>query len=224
MKTDLALADFVIATPYSLSTEDIIAIEKTSKGHPSKDDWGVKKLEKFRNNVRTYYKKAQNQKCAYCRMDINVATGYFHIEHIVAKSVHPEWMYEPLNLCLACPICNSSKNNKEVLVDTGCTKLPVESSGYLIIHPHMDNYFDHIEIVDGLIYKGLTPKGIKTIELCNLTRTPLLAERAKMYIKSEQTEGTFARLFITYTLNSRYIENLEELQNEVQQIIKIFCN
>lgn len=34
-------------------------------------------------------------------MDVSLATGYFEIEHIIPKSVHPEWMYEPINLCVA---------------------------------------------------------------------------------------------------------------------------
>ena len=125
MKTDLEIADFVIQTPYDLTLEDYNAIEKTSHGHPIKDDWSAKKLDVFKNHVKAYYKKAQNQKCAYCRMDVSLATGCYHIEHIVPKSIHPEWMYEPLNLCLSCPSCNSFKNNKEVLVDSACTELPI---------------------------------------------------------------------------------------------------
>lgn len=45
-------------------------------------------------------------------MDVSLATGYFEIEHIIPKSVHPEWMYEPIKLCVACSICNSSKRVK----------------------------------------------------------------------------------------------------------------
>ena len=86
----------------------------------------------------------------------------------------------------------------------------------------MDNYFEHIDIIDGLLYKGLTPKGTKTIEMCNLTRTPLLAERAKMYIKAEQVEGSFAKLLITYALNPLCIRDFEKLQEEIQEIISTF--
>lgn len=115
MKSELELANFIISTPYPLTLDDMACIEKASHGHPVKEDWQAASLDKFKDRVRKFYHSVQRQKCAYCRMDVSLATGYFHIEHIVAKSVHPEWMYKPENLCLVCPVCNSSKNNKDIL-------------------------------------------------------------------------------------------------------------
>lgn len=223
MKTDLQLSNFVISTPYQLTIADDKCIEETSHGHPVKEDWSAAKLDGFKKRVKKYYHGQQNHKCAYCRMDVSLATGFYHIEHIVPKSTHPEWMYEPYNLCLSCPICNSSKNNQEILAEETVKKLPKTSSDYLIVHPHIDNYFDHIEIVDGLLYKGLTTKGVKTIEVCNLTRTELLAERAKNYIKSEQAEGSYTKIFITYTMNSQLVGNMDELLENVEKTIKMLA-
>lgn len=221
MRTDLELANFVINIPYSLSSADEIAIEKTSHGHPVKEDWKEGKLEDFKHRVRKFYAKAQNYKCAYCRMDVSLSTSYFEIEHIVPKSIHPEWMYEPLNLCVVCSICNSVKNDKEVLLEPKNTELPTKSADYLIVHPHMDNYFDHIDIVDGLVYKGLTPKGVKTIEICKLTRTELLAERAKLFIKLEQAENSYSRLLVTYTINNEWIFDMDELLGRVRETVQM---
>lgn len=221
MKTDLQLANFVIEVPYQLSQTDNAAIEATSHGQPSTEDWKASRLDGFKKRVRRYYHKIQNQKCAYCRMDVSLATGFYHIEHIIPKSIHPEWMYEPSNLCLSCPNCNTSKGTQEVLADANIEKLPHHSTDYLIVHPHIDNYFEHIEIVDGLLYKGLTTKGKKTIEICNLTRIELLAERAKNFIKSEQTENSYAKILITYTLNSELVANMDELQERVKETLQL---
>lgn len=220
MKSDFELSDFVILFPYTMTSADAKAIERASNGNPQKDDWEKSTLKSYKERVREHYRKQQNQKCVYCRMDVSLATSYIHIEHIVPKSLHPEWMYEPLNLCVACANCNSAKNNQEVLSDKNTKSLPTDSSGYLIIHPHFDRYFEHIEIVDGLLYKGLTPKGVKTIELGNLTRIGLLTERAKLLIMKDQENFHYSNLLITYTQNYMWIANMDELLKEIQELME----
>ena len=219
MKNDSELSDFIISSPYVLSKKDNIDIFKASHGHPRKEDWESKCLDGFKGHVRTYYRKLQNYKCAYCRMDISMATGYFTIDHVVPKSTHEEWMYNPQNLCLSCAVCNSSKNNKNVLKRSHYVTLPTETSEYIIVHPHKDRYFDHIEIVDGLLYKGLTTKGANTIEICNLTRIGLLTERAKNIIRNEQ-EGAFAKLMALCTCNISLIKNMDELIESIRELIQ----
>lgn len=220
MNSEFELSDFLIQTPYLMTSADSLAIEKASNGHPQKEDWEKSTLSDFKRRVRKYYKNQQNQLCAYCRMEVSSATSYFHIEHIVPKSVHPEWMYNPLNLCVTCANCNSAKNNKEVLNDKDAKILPMDSFGYLIIHPHLDRYFEHIEIVDGLLYKGLTPKGTKTIEICNLTRTGLLSERAYQLIRKDQESFHYSKLLVTYTQNYMCIANMDELLQEIQKLME----
>ena len=220
MKSDFELSDFMIQSPYTITLADKKAIEKASTGYPKAEDWNHSTLKSFKERVRVHYRKQQNKKCAYCRMDVSTATSYFHIEHIVPKSLHPEWMYEPLNLCIACANCNSAKNNQEVLSDKNTAVLPADSSGYIIIHPHFDRYFEHIEIVGGLLYKGLTPKGTKTIEICNLTRIGLLAERAKQLITKDQENFRYSKLLITYTQNSMWIADTDKLLKEIQELME----
>ena len=219
MKSDLELSDIVITSPYAMTSADIKAVSKVSKGKPQKEDWENSSLKAYKERVRQYYRQQQNRKCVYCRMDVSSATGYFHIEHIVPKSVHPEWMYEPFNLCLACPQCNSAKNNQEVLYNKDITDLPTESSDYLIIHPHIDRYFDNIEIIDGLLYKGLTQKGENTIKICNLTRPELLSERAKLFIMKEQEPDSYSKLLMTYSQNYLWIGDMDELLDKIKDMM-----
>ena len=221
MKSDLELSDFVITSPYTMTSADIKAVSKASNGNPQKEDWEKSSLKAYKDRVRRYYRQQQNKKCVYCRMNVSTATSYFHIEHIVPKSVHPEWMYEPFNLCVACPNCNSAKKNQEVLENKDIADLPTESSDYLIIHPHIDRYFDNIEIVDGLLYKGLTQKGEYTIKLCNLTRPELLSERARIFIQQEQEPDSYSKLLITYINNSRWIGNMNNLLDEIKKLMNM---
>lgn len=218
MKTDSDLSDFIITTPYTLSDKDNGDIYKASHGKPRKEDWDNKCLDSFKEHIRTYYRKLQHCKCAYCRMDISMATSYFTIEHIVPKSMYPEWMYNPKNICLSCAVCNSSKNDKNVLRGGNYVTLPTETSEYIIVHPHKDRYSEHIEIIDGLLYKGLTGKGARTIEICNLTRVGLLSERAKNIIKNEHG-GAFAKLMNVCSCNPFLISNMDELIESIKELI-----
>lgn len=220
MKSDFELSNFVIQSPYTITLADKKAIEKASNGNPQKEDWEKSTLKDFKGRVRQHYRDQQNDRCAYCRMDISSATGSFHIEHIIPKSLHPEWMYNPKNLCVACSNCNSAKYNDNVLSSDKYTNLPSHSSDYLIVHPHLDNYFEHIQIVDGLLYKGLTKKGKFTIKTCNLTRVGLLTERAKLLITKEQPPFSYSQIFITCTMNPQCIGNLDELLEEIHKLLK----
>ena len=221
MKSDLELSDFVITSPYTMTSADIKAVSKASNDNPQKEDWEKSSLKAYKDRVRRYYRQQQNEKCVYCRMNVSTATSYFHIEHIAPKSEHPEWMYEPFKQCVACPNCNSAKNSQEVLENKEIADLPTGSSDYLIIHTHIDRYFDNIEIVDGLLYKGLTKKGEYTIKLCNLTRPELLSERARIFIQQEQEPDSYSKLLITYIHNSRWIGDMNNLLDEIKNLMKM---
>lgn len=103
--------------------------------------------------------------------------------------------------------------------NTDITDLPTESSDYLIIHPHIDRYFDNIEIVDGLLYKGLTSKGEYTIKICNLTRPELLSERAKLFIMKEQEPDSYSKLLMTYSQNYLWIGDMGELLDKIEDMM-----
>lgn len=222
--TDQELSDFIITCPYLLTEEDKSAIQKASPGAPIKEHWEQSCLKKFKNRLREYYFDAQNDKCVYCRMDISSATGISHIEHIAPKSIYPQWMYEPMNLCLSCPTCNSFKGTNDILEHHKGRKLPTVSDAYKIVHPHLDRYSDHIRIIDSLLYQGLTPKGKYTIDICHLTRTSLLEERAKQKILREQSPNSYSEILLTYINNDNLIENLDTLIPKVQKIVAKFCH
>ncbi|WP_240314511.1 hypothetical protein [Vibrio tetraodonis] len=64
------------------------------------------------------------------------------------------------------------------LTDKG---FPSKSANYRIIHPHFDNYDEHIEVaVPGATYRYITEKGRHTIEVCELLRYHQTVGRKKV--------------------------------------------
>lgn len=131
----------------------------------------------IRSTIRGHYLREQRYLCAYCRMEYKQRHGLtWDVEHIIPKAMHPQYLYDPENLALACKECNQSKDNLNVLGAGVSTKgiLPDRQSDYLIIHPHFDKYSDHMEIavIERKIFhrpknKG---KGKETFLLCDLVR------------------------------------------------------
>lgn len=131
----------------------------------------------LRASIRKHYLEQQGYKCAYCRMLKRENHGLsWDVEHIIPKSVHPRFLFEPENLALACKECNLSKLDQDVLAGTLRQKAlyPRDKESYTIIHPHYDKYEDHMEIAGfagKVIYMPKNKhKGKETFILCDLVR------------------------------------------------------
>lgn len=186
------IEDFIIDEPYQKTSEDNDCISKASPHACHKKDWTSPHLDGFKNNLREYLRQQQHRRCAYCRLRFHETEATAEIEHIVPKDKKPDWMYETFNLCLSCKMCNTKKGHtKPIIRDESAHYLPKLSDDYLIVHPYLDKYSQHIELVDDILYKGVTEKGKYTIKVCELNRFMLAAERveqkiihdAKFYIK-----------------------------------------
>ncbi len=131
----------------------------------------------IRSSIRNHYLLEQRFLCAYCRVEHKQRHGLtWDVEHIIPKAMHPQFLYEPENLALACKECNISKDNQNVLtrkLPKG-TSLPRDRSDYLIIHPHHDKYSDHMEITvleNKIFHRPKNKdKGRETFILCDLIR------------------------------------------------------
>ena len=51
MKSDLELSDFVITSPYTMTSADIKAVSKASNGNPQKEDWEKSSLKAYKDRV-----------------------------------------------------------------------------------------------------------------------------------------------------------------------------
>lgn len=131
----------------------------------------------IRDSIRQHYFLEQHFLCAYCRMEHKQRHGLtWDVEHIIPKATHPQFLYEPENLALACKECNISKDNKNVLTRqiSKAASLPKNNSDYSIIHPHLDKYSDHMEIavIENKVFHRPKnkDKGKETFILCDLIR------------------------------------------------------
>lgn len=135
----------------------------------SKNDDSLKKVKK---HIKEHYLNAQDYTCSYCKQRIEVGhNAIWDIEHIIPKDKYPNFIFEPMNLCVVCKDCNLEKRNKDVLTNTSRKTFPIKSEDYLIIHPHFDDYRNHMKILNSsLFFIPLDRKGKETIETCGLLR------------------------------------------------------
>lgn len=148
---------------------------KLSDNNFKYQDWPNDDLMELRKFIRDFYRDL-TKKCTYCKKDISLqSANNCHVEHIIPKSSAPlKFIFEPKNLCVVCSDCNEIKQNKEVEDNIIKRKKPYNSyprssESFLIVHPHFDNYDDHIFKCDD-IYIDLTPKGSYTMYICKLNR------------------------------------------------------
>lgn len=140
-------------------------------------DWSQDYFMPLRSRIRDFYRREQNGSCAYCMQPISIhAAANAQVEHILPKSKHEAFIFEVKNLCVICADCNQAKGSKNALIGEELDTIqapprryPSSSSRFLIIHPAIDIYSEHIAI-NGKLYIDLTPKGHFTIGACNLNR------------------------------------------------------
>lgn len=213
--------DFVVQEPYQPTEAEKKAIKELEDKGLEVGDWdsGKKYIKSFKKNLRVNMYNKQNKRCAYCRIHVPLACVPMHREHIVYKDEHPQWMFLPENLCVACPTCNEFKGTTEVLDDPQSTTYPKESAGFKIIHPMYDKYSEHIELVGDVLYKGKTNKGIFTIETCRLYRVGLAEERVDMKMIAENKGDIIAELIGLSKLPDLYVDEKDKLLQYVEQIV-----
>lgn len=167
-----------IDTAIKYSPEQLKVIErKLNDVNFTHSEWSSDDLQNLRSGIRDFYRIKQNGKCAYCQNDISIrSAANCHVEHIIPKSIILKFIFEPKNLCVICADCNEIKRNKEVLNNEQITTVnktpkqyPRASNSFLIVHPHFDNYNDHIEKF-GQYFFDKTNKGHFTIGACLLNR------------------------------------------------------
>jgi 5-methylcytosine-specific restriction endonuclease McrA len=167
----------LIANEIPFSPEDVTQIKaKTTSPGFSHADWGGDDLMHLRCKIREFYRSEQTGICAYCKKGISlVSAANAQVEHIAPKSLHPQFIFEPKNLCVICADCNEIKRSQETLNEVPDTVMraiaqyPRSSSAFKIVHPFFDEYDEHI-LVFGRYYLDLTDKGHFTIGACKLNR------------------------------------------------------
>lgn len=149
---------------------DFAALPENEKvaAHWSRDDVGP-----ARKIIKDHYIKEQERRCCYCRTKQDTANNaVWDGEHVIARDNRPEFMFEPRNLAIACKDCNIAKGAQEVLRNPARKSFADKSEHYLIVHPHFDDYDDHLLWFGPLVAPAGTgsDKGTNTINMCKLHR------------------------------------------------------
>ncbi|TCS58966.1 HNH endonuclease [Primorskyibacter sedentarius] len=139
----------------------------------------------LRKAIKDFGIQSQDYTCCYCR-EITHSNSHkvWEVEHVLPLSDFAQFAFEPLNLAISCPDCNTAKSNKKVSNTKAKKNVPTQSAIYFIVHPHLDNYDEHIK-KSGLFFYPKSKKGRKTIETCGLLR---LAEKYVDWESLEEVE------------------------------------
>ena len=101
--------------------------------------------------VRLFVRARADHRCEYCRLSQqNAPVVTFHIEHIRARQHRGD--DNPVNLCLACPRCNSYKGPNLTTHD------PETNEKVDVFNPRIHMWDEHFEF-EGIHIVGLTPIG-----------------------------------------------------------------
>lgn len=140
----------------------------------------------FKKHLKEQLRLIQGGRCAYCRRLLGLVSDT-DIEHIVEKALFSDFTYEVYNLALSCSECNSAKNlhsqylKKKLKLTNNVAPFlsspiaagsayPSTPNSYRWVHPHFDEYSQHILISKGWIYKNRSPKGARQIRFLKFNR------------------------------------------------------
>lgn len=151
----------------------------------------------------------QGSYCIYCGLHEDHC-GQLEREHIAPKGTgcYPHFMFEPLNLALACHHCNCELKGEE---DTISTESPIyKKCKFNIVHPYLDDYEKHIQfaVKNGrAIIKSIpwSRKGKATIKLFELDSVPKTDKRSGLLmVNNLNIEDKYDEL-LELALKSKYM-------------------
>lgn len=176
----------IFTSPKSFTDDEHQSLK--TKGAADKHFWDTKEpadkavITKFKNEIKEYYWNGQLRRCCYCSSELQSHKATYDAEHIIDKSGHPQFMFEYANLAVACKVCNRGKWTAEITLSPLTNPAPPSlSSDYTIVHPHLDEWHDHLEFDrwNRIQVKANSPKGTQTIDVCKIynLNTARLADR-----------------------------------------------
>ncbi|MBB4616735.1 HNH endonuclease [Sphingomonas abaci] len=159
------------AVTYADADKDLVdAFEALPRESKSGDYWSEDALKALKGRIKSFYIAAQGSRCCYCdRHQGTENHRAWDVEHIVDRAKYAWFLFTPRNLAAACPDCNLAKSETEVLKTRGRKTYPSSSADFKIVHPHFDQFNDHIFHYRH-VYIPKTPKGSFTIYTCKLLR------------------------------------------------------
>lgn len=202
-----------IDMPYVHTAEDLAVLNTDYPATSS--DWNKEKYAPIKERIIAHLRTQQDHHCCYCKNPLGYDLKQVDIEHIIPKSTHVRFTFEPKNLALSCPSCNTKKSIKNVLVSE-IKKYPNNHAKFLIVHPHFSNYSDHIGLIGGVIYSGIDQRGNNTISMCELSRLGLARNNA---LKSIEQSMNPLELDVETIRTGNNVEVHNEIYTKINQKI-----
>jgi len=192
------------------------------KGISNREFWSTTDVRfrplvaKFKEQIKKHYFFDQRGMCCYCSSELQYNAKTYDAEHILDKSTHPNFMFEPNNFGASCVVCNSHKSKKNVLKRSTTTlrALPRRSSDYLLIHPHLDEWDDYLyfDSIKRVVARAGKQKGVQTIKICGINSINFM--RLAMRFSQDKRQEAYRVMTHANTLrtNKRVQENLDLLE------------
>lgn len=165
----------VLATLNDISQEDHDRLKQLgavdNKFWSTDDEGHASLVAAFKSEVKKYYWQRQARRCCYCSKELDESKATYDAEHIVHKDEFPQFMFELTNLSVACRTCNGVKKNKNVFApDVSLDEVPQLSSEYIVVHPHLDEWYEHFSFdpISRIVPLNGSAKGAETIEVCGI--------------------------------------------------------
>lgn len=214
---------FIIEEEYQLTEEDISEIAKFYNLGKNWDD-GSHVYKNFKDNIKYHLKSQQRGRCAFCRCEIDEGTADITLEHLIGKTDYPQFETLPKNLVDCCLPCNRNKNNKAIIKNPNPIKsqqnFPTNSDDFLIINPYCDKYENNIDFIDEVLIKGISDKGIATIEKYKLFRPQLAETRAKEWkIGTMNLQSSMMQRLTEKTISQDLLDQAQNIVNEIPRWI-----
>ncbi|WP_179697240.1 hypothetical protein [Methylobacterium sp.] len=192
----------MIANPVAYNSDQIRQINATlSDTELSASKWTDDKLDDIKAHIKQHYINEQKYRCCYCQQALLAHHGrVWDVEHIIPRSEKPKFMFHPKNLAVACVECNGSKSSIQV-TDKDYVRFTEDGSKYKIVHPHLDQFEDHIEIEGEYTYHALSKKGSFTIYHCDLFRFRQRESAIRRPIRDRRFERDIGELRYARTRN-----------------------
>ncbi len=126
----------------------------------------------LKSRLKKQCMKLQKLRCCYFKQYTNSTNNnLWDLEHILCEEIYPEFFVDPLNLAVVCKRCNGAKSQKNVLAATiagPCQSVPDQAQDYIVPHPHLTDWDEHLRQTLFILYEGKTLEGENLIDVCEL--------------------------------------------------------
>jgi uncharacterized protein (TIGR02646 family) len=162
-------------TPTTQEVQDLASLLPHTKEH-----WGSARtfITVLKANIRDYLRHIQDERCCYCGGALN-ETSPDEIDHVAPKSLHGIFVFEPLNLVLACHYCNGFHKKSDTDTIQAPRLNPYTANRFTVVHPIIDDPADHIR-VSNFHVSARTQKGQNSIDMFQLHDERQVRARRKM--------------------------------------------